>query len=520
MNTDNQPPMNKHPTITPYRSIDDLKQVKDWFYNFSPDRDNRQRAISKVKAWSSRGRIPHGIESTSLLTSTILTDTTNVDAHVLQLSYCMALIRFVNGILDPLQQGNYAIPLHHLAKSIGLPGFFVELRHMGTHEGLPSLSMLRIASRHALNWLYDNYWSHIEDEIYDDEEEDEEEMSESDLAVVSRIVKLIQKSIEKYDIYNNLKTFKKIRKSNLDVVYKRGDKSSEIAVKYGKCLNQLRDFVSQESSDELKEMGLSYPELLIRLLIHKKYLIYNQDKLKDKKTKFNPLIIKLYRPLIDDLGFEFKVTCFRVIHNILNPPEQNPIELKVYQNLEFDEIDHPDEIVQLLEWFGFFIEELLTSKGSSDYKFHIYNVEINNRNSLLELIINKLQILYETVDEKTKSTFNNIISKILTLITTNKNFKNLYNQENKSRLEEWYKSICNLEEMKKTYELPPSIDDLLGLSVSPSPASSIKREIDDGESAPLPDKKQKTSSTQPKEVIHYLFKPHEVWQPTSFGNFI
>ena len=168
--------LKRNPTIVCYRDVQELVILKDWLYNFDDSRDNRYRAIQKVKALSSRGKLPHAIESTSLLTSIILTDPSeggsNNDSNVLQLSYTMALIRFVNGLLDPFQQSNFAIPLHQLAKNLNLPSFFVELRHMGTHESLPNLNILRIASRQALNWLYDNYWNHVEetDDLEDSED--------------------------------------------------------------------------------------------------------------------------------------------------------------------------------------------------------------------------------------------------------------------------------------------------------------------------------------------------------------
>ena len=53
--------------------------------------------------------------------------------------------------------------MHLLAKQLNLPTYFVELRHMGTHENLPSLDILRSTCSKALTWLYDNYWCHVEE---------------------------------------------------------------------------------------------------------------------------------------------------------------------------------------------------------------------------------------------------------------------------------------------------------------------------------------------------------------------
>ena len=56
------------------------------------------------------------------------------------------MIRFVNGLVDPLQQGVFARPIYVLAAQIGLPAWIVELRHRSTHEDLPSLEVLREAT--------------------------------------------------------------------------------------------------------------------------------------------------------------------------------------------------------------------------------------------------------------------------------------------------------------------------------------------------------------------------------------
>ena len=75
-----------------------------------------------------------------------------------RLAYSMALIRFVNGLVDPAQTGPFARSIAGIANQIGLPLWFVELRHAATHEDLPSLSVLRDAARKAMDWLYERYW--------------------------------------------------------------------------------------------------------------------------------------------------------------------------------------------------------------------------------------------------------------------------------------------------------------------------------------------------------------------------
>lgn len=49
--------------------------------------------------------------------------------------------------------------MYSIAKTIGLPATYVELRHQATHEELPSLPKLRTATQKALRWIWDYYWS-------------------------------------------------------------------------------------------------------------------------------------------------------------------------------------------------------------------------------------------------------------------------------------------------------------------------------------------------------------------------
>jgi len=72
----------------------------------------------------------------------------------------LALIRFVNSLLDPLQKRDKNLPLSVLASTAGLPASFVEVRHWGTHEtSLPGVEVLRDMGIRALEWLWHNYWN-------------------------------------------------------------------------------------------------------------------------------------------------------------------------------------------------------------------------------------------------------------------------------------------------------------------------------------------------------------------------
>ncbi|KAF5096697.1 hypothetical protein D0Z00_002696 [Geotrichum galactomycetum] len=98
---------------------------------------------------------------TSLITSAILNDETpGADTLATRLAYSMAIVRFVNDLVDSL---DVTLPVYHLAKMLGIPLYFVEIRHTATHDELPSLELLRQVGVRARTWLWDNYWAKIEE---------------------------------------------------------------------------------------------------------------------------------------------------------------------------------------------------------------------------------------------------------------------------------------------------------------------------------------------------------------------
>lgn len=93
--------------------------------------------------------------------------------------------RFVTGMLDSHQDKRRKMSMYAIAKTIGLPATYVELRHQATHEELPSLSKLRSATQKALKWIWAYYWvnlSEVEIEI-------EEATVDECRVAVERIVK-------------------------------------------------------------------------------------------------------------------------------------------------------------------------------------------------------------------------------------------------------------------------------------------------------------------------------------------
>ncbi|KAK1994483.1 Las1-domain-containing protein [Colletotrichum falcatum] len=135
----------------------------------------QHHAVARVSMWMQRGNCPHMVESTALLTAAILSDGESkgsAGTYAVRAAYAAAFSRFVTGLLDGHQDKQRKLSMYSVAKTIGLPATFVELRHQATHETLPSLARLRSAARKALVWIWEYYWQHLGSD--DDDDDDDE----------------------------------------------------------------------------------------------------------------------------------------------------------------------------------------------------------------------------------------------------------------------------------------------------------------------------------------------------------
>ncbi|KIP08546.1 hypothetical protein PHLGIDRAFT_69150 [Phlebiopsis gigantea 11061_1 CR5-6] len=149
------------PRRVPWSSITELDQVCSWIYSDGNDTEAKVQAIQRLSAWKAITTLPHALESTLAILTVIVQDTAQEGSSSYLLTrqaYASALIRLVNGLVDPLQLGAYARSIASIAAQLGLPAWLVELRHAATHEDLPSLELLREASREAMVWLLNNYF--------------------------------------------------------------------------------------------------------------------------------------------------------------------------------------------------------------------------------------------------------------------------------------------------------------------------------------------------------------------------
>ncbi|RYO86409.1 hypothetical protein DL766_007846 [Monosporascus sp. MC13-8B] len=161
---------------TPWRDRAELLEVRQQFYPSPPaeaptvtaeDEAKHQHAVSRVSMWMQRGGCPHLVESTALLVAAVLSDLRDTrtgassSPYAIRAAYSAAFSRFVTGLLDSQQDKQRKMSMYAVAKTIGLPASFVELRHQATHEQLPSLLKLRAAAKKALAWIWHYYWKNL-----------------------------------------------------------------------------------------------------------------------------------------------------------------------------------------------------------------------------------------------------------------------------------------------------------------------------------------------------------------------
>ncbi len=122
-------------------------------------KQRRRRGVDTVLMWVQRSpsSIPPFIEATSALIDATLIEG---NEHQLRLAYSMAVVRAVNLIVDTIQDDTVRArtSVLSLAKKLDLPLWLVKIRHSATHEALPSIQVLRLASEQLINYLVKVYW--------------------------------------------------------------------------------------------------------------------------------------------------------------------------------------------------------------------------------------------------------------------------------------------------------------------------------------------------------------------------
>lgn len=146
-----------HPRVVPWTGFPEWLYVADRI--FSENEEELSEALLVANAWLVRGNYPPAVETTVNIRKLLRDGSAHrIDARTLQLALASCLVRFVNEVVDPLQQGTYALPVSHLAERKNLSRILVDIRHSATHDVLPSLENLCVGAELALDWLREYYW--------------------------------------------------------------------------------------------------------------------------------------------------------------------------------------------------------------------------------------------------------------------------------------------------------------------------------------------------------------------------
>ncbi|XP_078438310.1 las1-like family protein isoform X2 [Wolffia australiana] len=160
--------------LVPWSSWDQWNFVRNSL--FSASIESVRAALGRVAAWKSRGCLPVAVEVTARIIEIQHMDPFffgKEDAGVvlnsedmLALLYSITLTRFVNGFTEKVsyfddhaqKHGRKKHSISNLANAIGLPRMVVDIRHESSHNEVPSLPLVRLASVKALDWLKSHYW--------------------------------------------------------------------------------------------------------------------------------------------------------------------------------------------------------------------------------------------------------------------------------------------------------------------------------------------------------------------------
>lgn len=366
-----------NPQLTPYKFPQEAEKLyKDFFHSRYPDQ--KTQAISKVRSYLTKGPIPHSIEITALLTEAILEDEKKTGANLstyeksyprvtstssisdlsIRLQYSMCIIKFVNGLLDPFQQSIYNISLHKLAIELNLPNYFVETRHVSTHERLPSLEMMRLVALRALNWIKSEYW---EKAIGQYKEQGALEVNldqwiesiknerririkrENDARRKENLLSISEADIE--ELESVLKNIKKIRKEELQ----KNRKVKELATEIGK-LNKL--------------IASKPNEFSIQLLIFKNYLILHGEKNENLNEKKMLGLRKMWGEVVEKLEPDFCFKLWTFMFKLATMKtfvkyDQGYVESKLLANQTIQYLQDDREYTQTVGW----LIDMLTNVG-------------------------------------------------------------------------------------------------------------------------------------------------------------
>jgi ribosomal biogenesis protein LAS1 len=158
--------LRKATRLTPWRDVWELESVGRGLLSvLQLPSSTIEQALDTVNVWKARSHalegLPHAVESTAALALVYWRDHIQGGASLteLRLAYSSAVVRCINGFADALQQQRFvAAPVSILCGQLGIPSWLVDIRHEASHNALPTLPVLRLATVTLLEYLQREYW--------------------------------------------------------------------------------------------------------------------------------------------------------------------------------------------------------------------------------------------------------------------------------------------------------------------------------------------------------------------------
>lgn len=161
-------PTKRRTLVAPWKNVEEFNKVYSWIYNESATNETKQLACQQMTVWKIRRAnfTPASVLGTLVILEVHLKDEQeepNCSAariKELQILYASAFTRFFNYMSSIMQTNTQNMKtMYETAAELKLRSFVVDLRHMCAHgQDMPSIEVLRSASKYCLRWLEEFYW--------------------------------------------------------------------------------------------------------------------------------------------------------------------------------------------------------------------------------------------------------------------------------------------------------------------------------------------------------------------------
>eukprot|EP00835_Amoeboradix_gromovi_P004346 NODE_333_length_10741_cov_0.423135.p2 type:complete len:361 gc:universal NODE_333_length_10741_cov_0.423135:9573-8491(-) len=141
--------------LFPLENLSELITLRDIIY----EQKNTGLAFEIIQSMQLRGKVPLSVELT-LLT---LMSLDNPSASNLSL----AIVRFINNLLDSQQDKVHAIPLSSLCGELRIPSFWVDIRMQIAHQSMPSMILMTSVVEQMHIYLYNEFWALLKVDLND-----------------------------------------------------------------------------------------------------------------------------------------------------------------------------------------------------------------------------------------------------------------------------------------------------------------------------------------------------------------